>query len=415
MDDPIASTPSPGVGPELAASATATGRPPVAPVLNLRIALLGAAGFLVAVSWQFVTPVLPVYLSTIGYSAAAIGILASLLSLTMGLVESEIGRITAAFGQRSALIAGLVVNAAAMAWIVLARATWGVAGGLIGVGAARATIWSPLHASVAATASEETRGRAFGVFWTLTSVAFLTGPAIGAYVAERFGVRAAFYLGSAVSLITVGIVFAITEPRASATKEPAAAGWAVLRNPVVLRVCLVNHFYNAISAIWSTFLPLYMVHQGLSVVTIGWLFAVQGLTYALVQIPTGRLADRIGPERLLLPGLVGRASMVLVVPLMHSAGPLLIAAAVFGLTGGTVPVTFTMLVARFTSRDQYTSAMGVYNSSSDLGFFVGPLVGGAAALLGIVAPFLLALPMALAGIYIARSGRAAIMRAQQNA
>jgi len=415
MDDPIASTPSPGAGPELAASATATGRPPVAPVLNLRIALLGAAGFLVAVSWQFVTPVLPVYLSTIGYSAAAIGILASLLSLTMGLVESEIGRITAAFGQRSALIAGLVVNAAAMAWIVLARATWGVAGGLIGVGAARATIWSPLHASVAATASEETRGRAFGVFWTLTSVAFLTGPAIGAYVAERFGVRAAFYLGSAVSLITVGIVFAITEPRASATKEPAAAGWAVLRNPVVLRVCLVNHFYNAISAIWSTFLPLYMVHQGLSVVTIGWLFAVQGLTYALVQIPTGRLADRIGPERLLLPGLVGRASMVLVVPLMHSAGPLLIAAAVFGLTGGTVPVTFTMLVARFTSRDQYTSAMGVYNSSSDLGFFVGPLVGGAAALLGIVAPFLLALPMALAGIYIARSGRAAIMRAQQNA
>ncbi len=415
MDDPIASTPSPGVGPELAASATATGRPPVAPVLNLRIALLGAAGFLVAVSWQFVTPVLPVYLSTIGYSAAAIGILASLLSLTMGLVESEIGRITAAFGQRSALIAGLVVNAAAMAWIVLARATWGVAGGLIGVGAARATIWSPLHASVAATASEETRGRAFGVFWTLTSVAFLTGPAIGAYVAERFGVRAAFYLGSAVSLITVGIVFAITEPRAPATKEPAAAGWAVLRNPVVLRVCLVNHFYNAISAIWSTFLPLYMVHQGLSVVTIGWLFAVQGLTYALVQIPTGRLADRIGPERLLLPGLVGRASMVLVVPLMHSAGPLLIAAAVFGLTGGTVPVTFTMLVARFTSRDQYTSAMGVYNSSSDLGFFVGPLVGGAAALLGIVAPFLLALPMALAGIYIARSGRAAIMRAQQNA
>ncbi len=73
-----------------------------------------------------------------------------------------------------------------------------------------------------------------------------------------------------------------------------------------------------------------------------------------------------------------------------------------------------MLVARFSSRDQYTSAMGVYNSSSDLGFFVGPLLGGAAALLGIVAPFLLALPMALAGIFFARTGRAAIERAQQS-
>ena len=404
MDEPLAPA-SPRAEHDTVASAV--------PVLNLRIALLGAAGFLVAVSWQFVTPVLPVYLANIGYSASTIGILASLLSLTMGLVESDIGRIAAALGQRSALVAGLVVNAAAMAWIVLARTVWGVAGGMVGVGASRATIWSPLHASVAATASEETRGRAFGVFWTLTSVAFLTGPAIGAYVAERFGAPAAFYLGGTVSLVTVAVVFAITAPQSPAARAPASTSWDVLRNPIVVRLCLVNHFYNAISAIWSTFLPLYMARQGLSVVTIGWLFTVQGLTYALVQIPTGRVADRIGPERLLLPGLLGRGAMVLLVPLMHSAGPLLAAAAIFGFCGGTVPVTFTMLVARFSSRDQYTSAMGVYNASSDLGFFIGPLVGGAAALLGLSGPFFLALPMVVAGTLIARSCRDAIVRAER--
>src|SRR6516162_8382316 len=120
MDEPLAPA-SPRAEHDTVASA--------APVLNLRIALLGAAGFLVAVSWQFVTPVLPVYLANIGYSASTIGILASLLSLTMGLVESDIGRIAAALGQRSALVAGLVVSAAAMAWIVLARTVWGVAGG----------------------------------------------------------------------------------------------------------------------------------------------------------------------------------------------------------------------------------------------------------------------------------------------
>jgi predicted MFS family arabinose efflux permease len=374
---------------------------------------LGAAGFLVAVSWQFVTPVLPVYLSSIGYSAAVIGILASLLSLTMGLVESEIGRIAAAIGQRSAVVTGLVVNAAAMVSIVLARATWGVAAGLIGVGASRATIWSPLHASVAAAASEETRGRAFGVFWALTSVAFLTGPAIGAYVAQRFGHPAAFYLGAAVCLVTIAVVFAVTDRQPQSARQPAATSWDVLRNPIVVRLCLVNHFYNAISAIWSTFLPLYMVRQGLSVVTIGWLFTLQGLTYALVQIPTGRIADRIGPERLLLPGLLGRGAMVLLVPLVHSAGLLMAAAAIVGLAGGTVPVTFTMLVARFSSRDQYTSAMGVYNSSSDLGFFVGPLIGGAAALLGIDAPFFLALPLVIAGMAFARSCLGEIARAEQ--
>jgi len=393
---------------------TAEARQPVGtPTLNLRIALLGTAGFLAAVSWQFVTPILPVHLARIGYSAAQIGTLVSLLSLTMGLVELEAGRITAALGQRRALVVGLLANAAAMAWIAVARATGSVAGGLMIVGAGRATLWSPLYATVAATASEETRGRAFGVFWFLTSVAFLAGPAIGAYVAVRFGVPATFYLGSAVCLVTVVIVFAITKPRTPAASTPAPASWDVLRNPIVVRLCLVNHFHNAVSAIWSTFLPLYMVHRGLSVVAIGWLFTIQGLTYALVQIPTGRVADRIGPERLLLVGLVGRAAMVLLVPLMHSTSPLMLAAAVFGLAGGTVPVTFTMLVARFSAREHYTSAMGVYNSSSDLGFFVGPLIGGAAALLGISAPFYLALPLAITGVLIARSGRAAIARAQR--
>jgi len=413
MNDDLPSSPAPGADPGPA--------PPAAPgrartsALNLRIALLGTAGFLVAISWQVVTPILPVHLARIGYTAAQVGTLVSLLSLTMGAVELEVGRIAGVLGQRRTLIIGLVVNAAAMAWIGVGRAAAGVAAGLIGVGAARATMWSPLHANVAATASEETRGRAFGVFWALTSVAFLAGPAIGAFVAVQFGVRTTFFLGGALSLLTLVVIVPITEPRAATARAPAAASWEVLRDPIVFRLCLVNHLYYAITAVWSTFLPLYMVHLALSVVDIGWLFTIQGLTYALVQIPTGRLADRIGPERFILPGLVGRAVLLLIVPLLHTTGPLLLAGALFGLVGGSIPVTFTMLVARFSPREHYTSAMGVYNASGDLGFFVGPFVGGIVALLGIVAPFFLAVPLGVAGVLVTSSAIAAVTKAQQEA
>jgi len=404
----------PQPSPAGSAPARVSARPPVRiTLIDLRIALLGAAGFLVAISWQVVTPVLPVHLSRIGYSAAQIGTLVSLLSLAMGVVELEVGRIASVLGQRWTLVGGLVVNAAAMVWIVLTRAATGVAVGLIGVGVARATMWSPLHAAVAATASEETRARAFSVFWFLTSVAFLAGPAIGGFVAGAFGVRTAFFLGAAVSLLTLVVIVAITEPRAPTLRAPAAASWQVLKDPIVFRLCLVNHLFYAISGVWSTFIPLYMVHLKLSVVTIGWLFTVQGLTYALVQLPTGRIADRIGPERLILPGVVGRAVIVLLVPFLHGAGPLLIAAAAFGIAGGVIPVTFTMLIARFSSREHYTSAMGVYNSSGDLGFFVGPFLGGVTALLGILAPFFLAVPLGVAGVVAARRGIAAVRLADQ--
>jgi len=381
--------------------------------MGLHIALLGTTGFLVAISWQVVLPVLPVYLSRIGYSAAQIGTLVSLLSLAMGSVELEVGRIAGVFGHRWTLVSGLVANAAAMIWIVLTRAPLGVAVALIGVGVARATMWSPLHAAVAAVASEETRGRVFGVFWFLTSVAFLAGPVIGGVVAAEFGVRASFFLGAALSLLTLLVIIPITEPRTPTVRTPAAASWEVLRDPIVRQLCVVNHLFYAISGIWSTFIPLYMVSLKLSVVTIGWLFTVQGLTYALVQLPTGRLADRIGPERFILPGLIGRAVILLAVPLLHGAGPLLLAAAIFGFVGGFIPVTFTMLIARFSSRQHYTSAMGVYNSSGDLGFFVGPFLGGAAALLGFLAPFFLSVPLGVAGVAVGLGGIRAVRRAEQ--
>lgn len=56
--------------------------------------------------------------------------------------------------------------------------------------------------------------------------------------------------------------------------------------------------------------------------------------------------------------------------------------------------------------------MGVYNSSGDLGFFVGPLLGGAAALLGVTAPFLLCAPIGAAAWLSAESAARALRERQ---
>jgi MFS family permease len=366
--------------------------------LNARLALLGISGFLIAISWQVVLPVLPVHLSRIGYSATQVGLLVSFLSLAMGIVELEVGRLTQIFGRRLAVCGGLLAHAAAMVVMATARMAGVVGGALITIGAARAVMWVPLQATVASEATHETRGRVFGMFWFVTSVGFLVGPAIGGFVAAQYGGRAAFYLGAAITLATLPFIIATTAPSRPTLQVTASGAGEVLRHPVIFRVCLANHLHYAITAIWSTFLPLYAVTQGLSILNIGEVFAVQGLTYALVQVPVGRLADRLGPDRLVIPALVGRGLIVLLVPLFHTTSTFLLAGAVYGVAGGFVPITFTMLVARIVSREQYTTAMGVYNSSGDLGFFVGPVLGGAAALVGIVGPFLLCAPLGVAAV-----------------
>jgi MFS family permease len=349
-----------------------------------------------------VVPVLPLHLSKIGFSPSQIGTLVSLLSLAMGLVEMNVGRIVWMFGRRKTLIAGLAANAAFMIFVAHSRVAALLGSALAGVGVTRAMFWPPLHAAVADTASAETRGQAFGMFWFWTSVSFLTGPIIGGAVAAHFGDWAAFYLGAIFSLIAIPIALAITTP-GRPTSEPHTAGaGTVLRDPIIFRLLLVNHLYYTMAGIWMTFLPLYMARQGLSVVTVGWVLTVQGLTYAMVQIPAGRLADRTGPQRLVIPSVIGRAVIPSLVPLFHFHTPaaFIVICGLYGLVGGLMPVTFTTLLTRIVPRDKYTTAMGVYNSSGDLGFFVGPLLGGAAALFGIWAPFYAALPIGIAAVMI---------------
>jgi len=371
-----------------------------------RLLLIGAGGFLVAISWQVVVPVLPLHLSKIGYTPAQVGTLVSVLSLAMGLVEMQVGRIVGVFGRRHTLLGGLFANSIGMVLVAHARVVGAMGSALAAVGVSRATFWPPLHATVADTASDEKRGQAFGVFWFWTSVAFLTGPVIGGLIAAHFGDRAAFYLGAAFSLVAIPVVIAVTTPGRPRPGVPTGGVRDVLKNGLILRVCLVNHLYYAATGIWTTFLPLYIARQGLSVVTVGWVLTVQGLTYALVQLPTGRMVDQWGSQRLILPGVIGRSVIALFVPLLHPNGSAAFIAlgALYGLVGGTIPVAFTTLVARLVPQDKYTTAMGIYNSSGDLGFFVGPLIGGAASLLGLWGPFVLCLPIGTAAVLIALKG-----------
>ena len=380
-----------------------------------RSLLLGAGGFLAAISWQVVIPVLPLHLSKIGYTPSQVGILVSLLSLAMGLVEMQVGWIVGVFGRRRTLVWGLAANALSMVAVAHARAAGLVGSALAAVGVTRATFWPPLHATVADTASAETRGQAFGMFWFWTSVAFLSGPIIGGVIAAQFGDWAAFYLGAAFSLLAVPIAIAVTKPGRSSSELTAASPGSVLGDPTIFRLCLVNHLYYTTAGIWMTFLPLYIADQGLSVVIVGWVLTVQGFTYALVQIPTGRLADRVGAHRLVVPGVIGRAVIAPLVPLLnfHTPAAFVIIGGLYGLAGGLVPVTFTTLLARMVPRDKYTTAMGVYNSSGDLGFFVGPLIGGAVALLGIWAPFYACLPIGIAAVLVGFNVMVAGERAQE--
>ena len=361
---------------------------------------LGAAGFCASISWQAIVPFLPLRLSHIGYTPAAIGVLVSLYSLTMAVVELQAGAVTAAVGRRWSLVGGYAANAVCLVVVAATRLRAVVAGALPGVGAARGAMFPPLHATVADSATPETRGRAFGIFWAFTALAALAGPALGGFAAGRWGDGAPFVVGAIFSLAGLPIVAVKAAPRArAAVRGPSSADLAAfLAEPGIARLGASSFLCYSLAGIWSTFLPLYAARHGVPVSTIGLMFTAQGCAYVGMQIPTGRLVAPARGRWMIAAAVAGMSAAALSVPFARSAAPLIAAAVVYGTATGLLPVTFSTLLTWRTAPARYTTAMSVYNSAIDFGLFAGPLLGAAASVVAgsIAAPFLVALPLGLA-------------------
>ncbi|HEV2440663.1 MAG TPA: MFS transporter [bacterium] len=358
---------------------------------------LGAAGFCASMSWQVVAPILSLHLAHLGFSFAEIGIVVGVFSLSMGVVELQAGVIAAAVGRRRQLLGAFAANALCLAVTAAGQARALVAVSLAAVGAARGVLVPPLHATVADSATPEDRGRAFGTFWLCTSFAALIGPALGGFVAARTGERAPFVLGALFSLAAIPLLAGRPMPGRTAGRASFRDFAAFLSTGSVTRLGVAILFCYSVAGIWTTFLPLYASRQGVSILFIGWIFAVQGGMYAVMQVPTGRLIARDhGGRWLRLAAIAGTAGTALAIPLIHTVPLLLAAGAVYGTAWGIMPVTFATLMTGRIPPDQYMAAMSVYNSAIDLGLFTGPLLGAAVTRWSLTAPFLLALPLGLA-------------------
>jgi len=365
-----------------------------------RVPLLAAAGFCGNMSWQLVLPVLPLHLARIGYAPAEIGALISVLSLVMGTVELEAGPIATAVGRRAALLAGFSGNAICRVLTSVARSAGAVASALGAVGAARAVFVPQLQAAVAESGTPSTRGRMFGMYWFGASVATLAGPALGGGVAAQHGDRAAFYLAAGFSVLALPMVATVAGRRGALPRSSLREVKVVLSHGAVLRLCGACLLCFAITGLWSTFLPLHMARQGISVSVVGWVFTVQGSVYTLLQAAIGRMIGHRRADWLAPAGIVGMSAAAFVVPFLRTPAEFLALGACYGASFGVIPVTFATRVTGFLVRDHFTTAMGVYNSAIDYGLFLGPLLGGALALVGPAAPFALALPLGLAALLL---------------
>ncbi len=130
----------------------------------------------------------------------------------------------------------------------------------------------------------------------------------------------------------------------------------------------------------SLFLPVIRGDVGLSFAQGGTLSAASTLVYALMQLPSGFLADRFGPRRLFLVGLIGTACLSLSFAFLHAYWLLVVNQAVSGLFRAFLFAPGLLLISALFPPQRRATAMGLFvaggSSSNILLNAVGPVLVG---------------------------------------
>jgi predicted MFS family arabinose efflux permease len=130
----------------------------------------------------------------------------------------------------------------------------------------------------------------------------------------------------------------------------------------------------------ALFLPLIRDDIGLTFAEAGTLGAVSLLVFAAMQVPAGYLADRFGPKRLFLLGLLGLNLCSLVFAQLHSFEALLVNQALSGLARSFVFAPGLLLITHEFPAERRATALGLYVaggfSSNVLLSLVGPVLVG---------------------------------------
>ena len=356
-------------------------------------------------AWSIVVPVLPLYADEFGANATQLGLLIALFGVGRLVVNIPAGMLSERLDPRRLLLVAVVSVVALQAATAFApslgvllalRFASGLAGGM--------AITTGMTLVVHLTQSSD-RGRAMSLLQGFQLIGGAFGPGLGGLVASVWGYRAPFLAcGLLAALVVVfgsrtllrqplrevtgappsGADPAGADPAGSPGGGPAAdrgspAGRSALRRLLgdrsFLAICAVGFsvFLNRFAGTQSLVPIIAYTVVGLTVGQFGALLSAVTVTNLVVVSLAGRLSDRIGRKRVIVPGLLV-VSLSLPVYAVTS-DPVLFAAVtlVAGLAMGFSGPTPAAYMADVAPADGRGTAVGIYRTAGDLAAVVGPI------------------------------------------
>ncbi len=348
------------------------------PSFFILIALTG--GLAILSSTMSKTPVLPLFAASLGATPTEIGWIVIASTIPGILVSFPAGALSDFLGHRRVLIASLFVFATAPFLYLFVDNAWQLMAVRFYHGFATAIFGTVATAAIAGHYVADRAAR-LSTYSSVTIVGRSVAPFLGGALISMasFG---AVYVACAVSgvlALAAGMFLRDAAPRPRQKPEMPhfrESLVTVLQDRGIMLVSLVEASQYLVFGAIEAFIALYAASLGIPAWQIGVILGVQLASIVFMKPLMGRVSDRVGRKRVIVPGLLAGAASVALLPALPNFIGLSALSLMFGLGFATVTSSTAALVADLTQDGRFGSSMGVLRTVMDVGQSIGPVLTG---------------------------------------
>ncbi len=327
-------------------------------------------------SFNMIIPELPAYLKSMG-GEQYVGYIIALFTVTAGLSRPFSGKWADHIGRVPVMVIGAAVSALcglAYAFVsgvfmfLMLRLFHGMSTGFTPTGTSAYT---------ADIVPINRRGEAMGIISLFGSLGMALGPAVGSWIAYKYGYDAMFYASAVSGLLAFWAIAGMKETlqvRERFHWRLFKIRWADVYESRVWKPSLVMLLMVASFGVMITLIPDHCEALGLK--NKGTFFSVFTLASILVRFSAGRISDRIGRAKVLLSSSLLLFVAMLFLGLSTNITTLLIGAVLFGFANGINSPTIMAWAIDLGDSERIGRAMGTVYIALEIGIGAGAFFGG---------------------------------------
>ena len=349
----------------------------------LNIIFLGLISFFTDLSTEMVYPLIPLYLTTtFGATPALVGIIEGIAESVASLLKVFSGYVTDRFQKKKAIaFAGYAPGILYKVALLFTGSWMGVLGARVLDRMGKGIRTAPRDVLVSESADKNNMGKSFGIHKALD----MSGAALGILITyfilrsagDDFNYKRMFMLSIIPAVIGLCMFFFIKEKKEARSQKSREPFWENIRKvDSQLRLYLVVVFLFTLGNSSNAFIILKANAVGFNAMNVILLYFIYNMTTSVLSIPFGKLSDRVGRKKLLVPGYLAFSICYLGFAFASNQWMMVVVFVIYGAYSAMIAGVERAFVAEISPPELKGTMLGLHSTVAGVALLPASVIAG---------------------------------------